>query len=837
MVFSICLLVAPRVALADGAWYVDGAQGNDGNPCWGPGTSACRTIGGALRRAMDGETINIASGTYTENLVITRALTLQGAGPASTIVNGGGLGRVIYLNASAVTVTGLTLFDGNVPGHGAGVYVSGTAVLSDVVVTGGHATNGGGVYLEQGDLWLTHSVVQSNTATEDGGGVYVKEGTLTLSGGSVAGNHAAMSGGGLYLVAGSALVSGTTVASNTAVYGGGGAMQAGRLAVNSAQVVSNTAASDGGGIYTEGGSLQVSDTLLRGNTGRDGGGLFVASGQASLTDTLVLSNSAASDGGGLGASGGSVSVRDGLVLGNSAGMRGGGLMLSGDSPPGHEISGTSIVTNTAILGGGLHLMRGDLVLTGVQVMSNTASSDGGGLHVERGNVRLEAATIGRNRAANYGGGIFADQGTVTVSGTDIVSNTAASGGGAYVHDFSATLTQIGSSVIAGNAATATGGGLAVSQGLANLAGARVVGNAATVGGGIHVEDGTVNLLAAQLLSNTASTDGGAAYLANGALQINASCVSFNSDTAVGSQGAATVSAQGNWWGVANGPSGVAPGGGDSVSAGVQYAGFLATAPPNCPAIAADVVLSQIASEATVVPGQAVTFTVEFSNKGPGTARGLAIADVVPVTLTAVAVQSWGADGPVGDTAGISYIWGVERLVPGGRGGITVTGVVSPDLSTDALLTNIAQAGSLTPDSSRRNDSHQMAVMALMPRLAFSTGEYSVSEHGGAAVITITVGPALYVSATATVSAQGGTAAPALDYLPVSDTLSFGPATLAITFTVSITDDDLVEGNKTVDLVLANLSPAMVLGAPPTATLTILDDEWAIYLPLVLRAYP
>ena len=50
------------------------------------------TIQLAIDNANDGDVIVIASGTYSENLTIGagKALTLRGAGPTATILDGGG---------------------------------------------------------------------------------------------------------------------------------------------------------------------------------------------------------------------------------------------------------------------------------------------------------------------------------------------------------------------------------------------------------------------------------------------------------------------------------------------------------------------------------------------------------------------------------------------------------------------------------------------------------------------------------------------------------------------------------------------------------------------------
>jgi hypothetical protein len=66
-------------AWAGGPWYVDANTGNDGNNCLST-TTACQTIGAAIGKADDGDTINVAAGTYDETLNIDgrSSLAIQG---------------------------------------------------------------------------------------------------------------------------------------------------------------------------------------------------------------------------------------------------------------------------------------------------------------------------------------------------------------------------------------------------------------------------------------------------------------------------------------------------------------------------------------------------------------------------------------------------------------------------------------------------------------------------------------------------------------------------------------------------------------------------------------
>ena len=57
--------------------HVDGAGGQD-TPACGPRSAPCRTVGYALGRAAPADTVRVAQGVYTENLVITQPVILEG---------------------------------------------------------------------------------------------------------------------------------------------------------------------------------------------------------------------------------------------------------------------------------------------------------------------------------------------------------------------------------------------------------------------------------------------------------------------------------------------------------------------------------------------------------------------------------------------------------------------------------------------------------------------------------------------------------------------------------------------------------------------------------------
>jgi parallel beta-helix repeat protein len=87
------------------------------------GSSGCFSrINAAVSAASANDTINVAAGTYAEDVIITKSLSLIGAGSASTIIDATRLPNGIYIDGidnpglSHVVVTGFTLENANFEG-------------------------------------------------------------------------------------------------------------------------------------------------------------------------------------------------------------------------------------------------------------------------------------------------------------------------------------------------------------------------------------------------------------------------------------------------------------------------------------------------------------------------------------------------------------------------------------------------------------------------------------------------------------------------------------------------------------------------------------------------
>src|SRR5262245_58531400 len=89
-----CLLLA--AASTQATTYYIATTGNDANP--GTAAQPFKTIQQGIAAAANGDTIQVAAGTYSERIVWNaKSLALQGAGAGQSIVDGAGAGTCLML--------------------------------------------------------------------------------------------------------------------------------------------------------------------------------------------------------------------------------------------------------------------------------------------------------------------------------------------------------------------------------------------------------------------------------------------------------------------------------------------------------------------------------------------------------------------------------------------------------------------------------------------------------------------------------------------------------------------------------------------------------------------
>ena len=179
--------------------------------CVNPGgTHGCSaTIGDAVSAAMPNETINVAPGTYKEDVIIGKPLSLVGTGPNRTVIDATGLPNGIYVDGldnaglSNVVVTGFTVknaeFEGILVTNASFVTITNNKVtgndtsldISTVTCPGLPPFEtaegedcGEGIHL----IAVDHSILANNAAEHNSGGILLTDETGETNDNLITGN-------------------------------------------------------------------------------------------------------------------------------------------------------------------------------------------------------------------------------------------------------------------------------------------------------------------------------------------------------------------------------------------------------------------------------------------------------------------------------------------------------------------------------------------------------------------------------------------------------------------------------------------------------------------------
>jgi hypothetical protein len=370
-------------------------------------------------------------GTYSENIIITKSITIIGADAASTLIDGGNLDRVINISAGAnVTISSVTVQNGAVYGQ-----------------------DGGGIH-NQGALTLVNSRVSNNWANGTlGGGGICNTGVLSVISSTVIGNRSAgmfwnigigIANSGILTVTNSTIDNNIETSSSNV---GGSIYNTGVATVLSTTLSNNECA----GIWNHiGGTLMLVASTVSHNSGLDVGGIY-NQGTMTVAYSMVEENSVATYGSKpFGEAGGILNhsvlaVVSSTISSNSTCKTGGGVYNDGTLA-----MSTSTVDHNKHLcfpssGGGGIVNAGTLTITNSTLSHNT-SDIGSGLFVNSGAVSLNGVTIAYNTSAQSGGGIAQSAGTLEVQNTIVARN-----GGGQSPDCFGMITSLGYNLLGNNA--------------------------------------------------------------------------------------------------------------------------------------------------------------------------------------------------------------------------------------------------------------------------------------------------------------------------------------------------------------------------------------------------
>src|SRR5262245_28450448 len=228
------------------------------------------TIQAAINVAANGDSIQVAPGTYIENIsFLGKAIrVISEQGPQVTIIDGNSAGTVVTFNS----------------GEGLQSELSGFTVRNGKAAQS-PALRGGGIRIENSSPTITGNIVINNSAADGGGGISSSFSSPVIQGNTIANNRqiqgfsGGVGGGGVSIVgASSATLIGNVISGNSWSSASGGGITlfaAGTPTIKNNVIANNTAYSDGGGIAMFNQSdASIVQNVITGNSAGIGGGVY-----------------------------------------------------------------------------------------------------------------------------------------------------------------------------------------------------------------------------------------------------------------------------------------------------------------------------------------------------------------------------------------------------------------------------------------------------------------------------------------------------------------------------------------------------------------------------------
>lgn len=249
------------------------------------------TIQLAIWAVGPGDTIRVAPGVYSENLVIADGIVLQSTGGAAvTTIDGGGAAPVVkFVAATGASLEGFTLQGGSGSSEpGGAVHATGSVgrIAGCIMTANFSFGDGGAIYLSDSEFVIEDNSILANYSFGSGAGIAAVDGSkVDIRGNLIADNLVVApfaNGGGIYLEigTGSSSISYNVIVWNYAdeSFGAGAGIYSGAtdVDIDHNTVVDNgwviIGAGEGGGI-AGGGGLGV--------------GLYLTSGSATVHNNII----------------------------------------------------------------------------------------------------------------------------------------------------------------------------------------------------------------------------------------------------------------------------------------------------------------------------------------------------------------------------------------------------------------------------------------------------------------------------------------------------------------------------------------------------------------------
>ena len=471
---------------------------------------------------------------FVNGVIINKNIRIDGKGHTIDAKN---LGRIFEIDGGfAVTLTNVTLTNGNATVEGGAIYNFGNLDLVHVNFVNNTAKYGGAIMNYAYGLVLDDSTFTNNTA-KIGGAIYNSADCFVVGNSTFANNTATSNGGVIFNYGIGFVVGNSTFVNNSAADGAGAIMNGGRGFVVGNSTFANNTAKIGGAIYNYGIGFVVGNSTFANNTAEDAGAVYNEGDNSVVGNSTFVNNTATSIGGAI-INNGKLVVDNSAFEDNAANYYGGAIFNWDDLQ----------VTNSAFDGN-------DILVRNIRAMDNV---DHGGAAIynwkngkldisksnftnniknyKNGNLLVGAvATIGDatisdsyfvNNSGRWGGALSVMGGEsssatnfIDIDGTKFVNNSALYGGAMFVWGSNYSISN---SVFDKNTAFGkgnmtpnnnNGGALVVTQGNIPISGTIInsnfTNNKAQYGGAAWINEGTVDISNSNFINNTATVEAGA----------------------------------------------------------------------------------------------------------------------------------------------------------------------------------------------------------------------------------------------------------------------------------------------------------------------------------------
>jgi parallel beta-helix repeat protein len=353
------------------------------------------TIQSALNSCKAGDTVLVSPGTYFENIIWPKALSIylkSEKGSVSTILDGGERNSVININ----------------------VFVDSLSTIDGFTIQNGKAENGGGIYCTSREFRIVNNIIKDNYAGDCGGGIAcINNSNPFIYNNEIFNNFADYKkehgGGGIYCYSSSPWIESNKIYNNKAYVGAGI-----HCRISSSPTILNNEIFNND-VYNSCSAICCND---RSNP--------------LIKDNLIKNNRGAYAGGGIGCYNNSSPVIDGNeIIYNSAELYGGGIDIWIESSP--IIRNNIIKFNSSTEGGGIRIHRDcNPEIIDCIISNNVSSKDGGGIYIhDLCFPIIRNCSITDNQAGQNGAGIFSNHSTPKLKNLYIYRNGAAQSGGGF----------------------------------------------------------------------------------------------------------------------------------------------------------------------------------------------------------------------------------------------------------------------------------------------------------------------------------------------------------------------------------------------------------------------